>query len=160
MRSVVQLYPGPLVYFTDKGACSSAGRAPDLHSGGRRFDPGQVHKVHKWFAAVMRCSRKRHGATGCRNGSRPYKPLRSAKARKLFFDVIGRWTDAYTLVLSINPKICDIFFYVFNKFTEAQICAVIELGEVTKSIRWMPWHHKAMKDVATCDKPRRGGKQP
>ena len=27
-------------------------------------------------------------------------------------------------------------------------------GEVTKSIRWMPWHQKAMKDVVTCDKLR------
>ena len=25
-------------------ACSSAGRAPDLHSGGQRFDPAQVHQ--------------------------------------------------------------------------------------------------------------------
>ena len=24
--------------------CSSAGRAPDLHSGGRRFDPDQLHQ--------------------------------------------------------------------------------------------------------------------
>ena len=24
----------------------------------------------------------------------------------------------------------------------------------------MPWHNKAMKDVAACDKPRGGGKQP
>ena len=26
------------------GGCSSAGRAPDLHSGGRRFDPDQLHQ--------------------------------------------------------------------------------------------------------------------
>ena len=25
--------------------CSSAGRAPDLHSGGRRFDPDQLHQL-------------------------------------------------------------------------------------------------------------------
>src|ERR1022692_747475 len=25
--------------------CSSVGRAPDLHSGGRRFDPDQLHQV-------------------------------------------------------------------------------------------------------------------
>jgi len=29
-----------------------------------------------------------------------------------------------------------------------------------KGIWWMPWHKKPMKDVAACDKPRRGGKQP
>ena len=27
--------------------CSSAGRAPDLHSGGRRFDPDQLHQWQK-----------------------------------------------------------------------------------------------------------------
>ena len=27
-----------------KRGCSSAGRAPDLHSGGRRFDPDQLHQ--------------------------------------------------------------------------------------------------------------------
>ena len=27
-----------------KWGCSSAGRAPDLHSGGRRFDPDQLHQ--------------------------------------------------------------------------------------------------------------------
>ena len=30
----------------------------------------------------------------------------------------------------------------------------------SKSIRWMPWHKKTMKDVAACDKLRWGGKQP
>jgi hypothetical protein len=31
---------------------------------------------------------------------------------------------------------------------------------LNKSIWWMPRHKKAMKDVAACDKPRLGGKQP
>jgi hypothetical protein len=30
-------------------------------------------------------------------------------------------------------------------------------GEVTKSIRGMPWRWKAKKDVVTCDKSRRAG---
>jgi hypothetical protein len=29
-------------------------------------------------------------------------------------------------------------------------------GQATKGGRWMPWHIEAMKDVASCDKPRRG----
>ena len=29
---------------TKSRGCSSAGRAPDLHSGGRRFDPDQLHQ--------------------------------------------------------------------------------------------------------------------
>jgi len=30
-------------------------------------------------------------------------------------------------------------------------------GQATKGVRWMPWRQTAMKDVATCDKPRLGG---
>ncbi len=29
-------------------------------------------------------------------------------------------------------------------------------GQATKGVWWMPWHQKAMKDVASCDKPRGG----
>ena len=44
--------PIGLDYFSSEGSqgvflsrgCSSAGRAPDLHSGGRRFDPDQLHQ--------------------------------------------------------------------------------------------------------------------
>ena len=32
-------------------------------------------------------------------------------------------------------------------------------GQATKSIRWMPWCQEAMKDVASCDKPRGAAKQ-
>jgi len=27
-------------------------------------------------------------------------------------------------------------------------------GQATKGTRWMPWRREAMKDVASCDKPR------
>ena len=30
-------------------------------------------------------------------------------------------------------------------------------GQVSKRIRWMPWQLEAMKDVAACEKARRGG---
>ena len=32
--------------------------------------------------------------------------------------------------------------------------------DTTKCIRWMPRHQKTKKDVAACEKPREGGKQP
>ena len=32
-------------------------------------------------------------------------------------------------------------------------------SQVTKRIRWMPWQSEAMKDVETCDKRWRAGKQ-
>ena len=28
------------------------------------------------------------------------------------------------------------------------------LGQATKGRRWMPWRKEAMKDVASCEKPR------
>ncbi len=35
------------ISFNKPRGCSSAGRAPDLHSGGRRFDPDQLHQLQK-----------------------------------------------------------------------------------------------------------------
>ena len=32
-------------------------------------------------------------------------------------------------------------------------------GQATKGARWMPWRETAMKDVASCDKPRGAAKQ-
>ena len=31
--------------------------------------------------------------------------------------------------------------------------------QASKGVWWMPWHREAMKDVATCDKPRFAGMQ-
>ena len=38
--------------------------------------------------------------------------------------------------------------------------AIWVYGQAIKRIRWMPWQLEAMKDVVTCDKRWRGGKQP
>jgi hypothetical protein len=32
-------------------------------------------------------------------------------------------------------------------------------GQAIKGKRWMPWRQEAMKDVASCDKPRGAAKQ-
>ena len=37
--------------------------------------------------------------------------------------------------------------------------SVLRYGQATKGRRWMPWHRLAMKDVASCDKPRGAAKQ-
>ncbi len=34
-----------------------------------------------------------------------------------------------------------------------------KLGQAIKGVRWMPWREEAMKDVASCDKPRGAAKQ-
>jgi hypothetical protein len=36
----------------------------------------------------------------------------------------------------------------------ARRCSPTVRGQATKSERWMPWRREAMKDVASCDKPR------
>ena len=33
-------------------------------------------------------------------------------------------------------------------------------GQATKSVWWMPWRQKAMKDVISCDKLRRAANRP
>ena len=33
-------------------------------------------------------------------------------------------------------------------------CAIFDFGQATKGARWMPRRREAMKDVASCDKPR------
>src|SRR5665213_1754928 len=44
-RREVKAIPGHLSEAKQSGGCSSVGRAPDLHSGGRRFDPDQLHQM-------------------------------------------------------------------------------------------------------------------
>ncbi|EAS50135.1 hypothetical protein SI859A1_01494 [Aurantimonas manganoxydans SI85-9A1] len=63
MRSVVRIYPGPPSGrhgdATRTWGLSSAGRAPALQAGGRRFDPDRLHQPYgrlhpgerQWFAA-------------------------------------------------------------------------------------------------------------
>jgi hypothetical protein len=47
--------PVPSPQPPENRGCSSAGRAPDLHSGGRRFDPDQLHQ----FGPVAQVARAR-----------------------------------------------------------------------------------------------------
>ena len=65
----------------DLGGCSSAGRAPDLHSGGRRFDPDQLHQ---WEAAAKHWTPK----TGCFDLS--IRKLRRSRADGWQSEVINR----------------------------------------------------------------------
>src|SRR3954464_8785817 len=41
-----------LLLQAEQRGCSSAGRAPDLHSGGRRFDPDQLHQLLPWLFSL------------------------------------------------------------------------------------------------------------
>ena len=46
VRSVVRVHKGPPPAATHSGGCSSAGRAPALQAGGRRFEPAHLHHRH------------------------------------------------------------------------------------------------------------------
>ena len=46
---------------------------------------------------------------------------------------------------------------VHDELTGARNSSDRLYGQVNKRIWWMPRQLKAMKDVATCDKPRRAG---
>jgi integrase len=51
---------------------SSAGRAPALQAGGRRFDPGTLHSERAWKWALFACSTRRSSRCHCsaRQGAR------------------------------------------------------------------------------------------
>ena len=54
---------------------------------------------------------------------------------------------------SVAPEVCEARaaarLHVLSKF----------YGQATKGARWMPWRETAMKDVASCDKPREAAEQ-
>jgi hypothetical protein len=95
------------------GACSSVGRAPDLHSGGRRFETGQVHSL------VWNIPRDAGGVPVWFE-SRQTAP---AKQQKSFFDVLEdcwkcRSRKRVGLSGDNTKTSCS---YVFKKFTGAPI---------------------------------------
>jgi hypothetical protein len=49
-----------------------------------------------------------------------------------------------------------IFFYASESILKLQLVLNF-FSQATKSCWWMPWHHKAMKDVITCDMLRGAG---
>ena len=48
VRSEVQVFLGPPIR-----GISSAGRAPDLHSGGQRFDPAILHQTSNFISYLF-----------------------------------------------------------------------------------------------------------
>ena len=57
-----------------------------------------------------------------------------------------------------NKEISQIIFKISYSIMISFICTIKGLfkgvSQVTKSIWWMPWHVKSMKDVVSCDKLR------
>src|SRR5438270_5101431 len=56
-------------------------------------------------------------------------------------------------------RVCEVGFFVrcgaYGSMAELGSYALSKFyGQATKGAWWMPWQKKAMKDVASCDKPR------
>jgi hypothetical protein len=156
---VVRVHPDP----PNTWGHSSAGRAPALQAGGRRFEPAWLHHSDPLMMGMA------GGAVG-------------------FFDIwIMRIYRA--LQVAVFLFFCFFVFYLFFNKMEGMMHrrggalaflrgearngrarqrhgrrsaipnALGLQGQVTKRTRWMPWRSQAMKDVAACEKLRGAGKQ-
>ena len=45
-------------------------------------------------------------------------------------------------------------FFDNGMIRHKSVCNVLDKGQASYGIRWMPWHVEAKKDVANCEKPR------
>ena len=131
---------------------SSVGRAPALQAGGHRFEPGILHLApvrSSWSAG--NCWRAAADGTG--NGT----------AARLFDNRIDRVTTrwhfkpkCFNCVRAFSEKFIASFPFEHRHCNSELLLEVNEFyGQAGKGAWWMPWHRKAMKDVANCDKPRR-----
>ena len=156
---MVRVHPDP----PNTWGHSSAGRAPALQAGGRRFEPAWLHHSDTLMM----------GMAGGAVGFFRYMVMRIYRA----------------LQVAVFLFFCFFVFYLFfNKMEGAMhrrggalafLCgearngrarqrhgcrsaipnALGLQGQVTKRTRWMPWRSQAMKDVAACEKLRGAGKQ-
>ena len=86
VRSEVQILPGPPMLL--KRGCSSAGRAPALQAGGRRFESDHLHFSR--FACANAPAKQTGGRNtpeGCLKGLRPNVSRRSESNRHSWFRV-------------------------------------------------------------------------
>jgi hypothetical protein len=146
----VQLLPDPPLSSHGSRGHSSAGRAPALQAGGRRFDPGWLHQLSQpGISCDQRCvlevliadCSKRHSGGVCS---------------------LTIWTLVF-----LTPNFQAFFFACFI-WSVAFVCEKQQTynsdslglyGQANKRIWWMPRRQKAMKDVVACEKPRGAGKQ-
>ncbi len=142
------------------GGCSSAGRAPALQAGGRRFESDHLHQsgVGLWVFLISdfrflhsdlchRISGKLRSLAGlwARAGGGSF-PLLGGSGGALAFHKVG-WAPVF---LESDSVLSGRFVFCLGVLALSGMDGRIKR---LKSIWWMPWHREAMKDVARCDKP-------
>ena len=173
MRSEVRLLPDPPVERAGRRGDprpapqparghSSAGRAPALHAGGREFDPPWLHQGAAGRAGEGRERGKAEGASECRAASARSRGLAGRHWRPGIFNSSGNAHIHTPRPRRPRRRVPGGAAREKSKWRMRPPAGgrLGLYGQANKRIRWMPRRQEAMKDVAACEKPRRGGKQP
>ncbi len=135
VRSLVRIQKGPRPPHPGRplpahGGRSSAGRAPALQAGGRRFEPGRLHSNDHSLPPSWRCQ----------STLTTRIEVCEAACEPLFFREGGACRRITLHNAEHNIDACLV--WIFSRWT-----VTIE-GQATKSMRRMPWHQEPKKDVA------------
>ena len=139
--------------------CSSAGRAPALQAGGRRFDPVQLH--HHVLVLRRKGADHQEKETSLRTVMVCVFCMKIVKRRyvRIFLEEYVARDAHYPLHHDWQPNraIGQIsrswsFLSIPSRASPGWILAMRTI-KCLKGIWWMPWHAQAMKDVIRCDKP-------
>ena len=134
---------------------SSAGRAPALQAGGRRFDPVILHTYFIRHPSDQEISWVSDRKIGCRSLTiRRVESALSAETASwrtvppATFDCVTKFKKLKIGVTRNTQPVLDDASWEASKL----------YGQVTKCMWWMPWRLQATKDVIACDKLRGAGK--
>jgi hypothetical protein len=165
VRSEVQIFPDPplcvrcrpgsfasdpLLAGRKSRGHSSAGRAPALQAGGRRFDPAWLH--HQSARAeprVFMCNVYSRGSVRRRQN---LPSARSLTIRKVLT------SSDWRFVIPTTKRVIQVSHSQYDQRHVNPVCLGL-YGQANKRTWWMPRRQEAMKDVVACDKPRGAGKQ-
>ena len=112
----------------NKWACSAVGSAPEWHSGGHRFDPGQVHHLPRFARSLAAMTSLRHAATRLRRVASGHDPGQGPALERA---TVGRLRQAsgYRRLSPLHRTIC-------NPSCSAQR----DFGDPSDAARWIPQH--------------------
>ena len=134
VRPEVRIFPDPPFWGSDLRGHSSAGRAPALQAGGRRFDPDWLHQVplHSPRDTTPAPRRK----SRCTRGL-----MYRSNAATLFKNLNLGMTPRNELISTCDSKACRIRKrYQLIDFIWSMTPERLGLyGQANKRTWWMPW---------------------